>query len=524
MATEPILYPEVEIKPCGAPRIISPDGSAHQTRNARSIQTSPATWPRPQFFHLLAHPAVKTLLFLAGDVAAVMVAHHMAEAVMRRSMNIPNTFLNPPEYFLFYVPFFTALLYLLQGYKNPDLRRPEKELELLFKGVSISFVALACANFVFFKSSAFSRYLLVVWYALALVCLLAARFSLRAAYGALWRRGLARQTALLLGSPAGLAGFQRRLAIQRYQGFEIAGILLEPSEAEASGSIGLTMPVLGGLEDWEAVADAEGARRLVVHLDEMGADHSARLLEIVRRCQEKGLEIEVYSKLFGTTELRYERDEFSGYFRFYAPPRWSRVAQRLMKSALDVLIGLVGSAVTIAITPVVGLFIKLEDGGAIFFGRDYIGSDGRVHRFLKFRTMVTDAEQILENDPALKTRFECSFKLKDDPRILRVGRFLRKYSLDEFPQFFSLLTGQLTFVGPRAITPAARERYGSLLPKLLSMKPGLTGFWQVMGRQTTTYEEKIQMDMFYIDHWSIWLDLVILAKTFWEVLRAKGAY
>src|ERR1700689_1864686 len=137
--------------------------------------------------------------------------------------------------------------------------------------------------------------------------------------------------------------------------------------------------------------------------------------------------------------------------------------------------------------------------------------------------MVTDAEQILENDPALKTRFECSFKLKDDPRILRVGKFLRKYSLDEFPQFFSLLTGQLTFVGPRAITPAAREGYGTLFPKLLSMKPGLTGFWQVMGRQTTTYEEKIQMDMFYIDHWSIWLDFLIMAKTLWEVLRAEGA-
>ena len=257
---------------------------------------------------------------------------------------------------------------------------------------------------------------------------------------------------------------------------------------------------------------------------EIGADRSASLLEIVHRCQEKGIEIEVYSKLFGTTGLRYERDEFSGYFRFYASPQWSRAVQRVVKSALDVLIGLVGSAATIALTPVVGLFIKMEDGGAIFHRREYVGTDGHVHHFLKFRTMVEDAEQVLENNPSLKAEFESSYKLKNDPRVLRAGRFLRKYSLDEFPQFFSLLTGQLTFVGPRAITPAARERYGELLPKLLSMKPGLTGFWQVMGRQTTTYKEKIQMDMFYIDHWSIWLDLVITAKTFWEVVRAKGAY
>jgi lipopolysaccharide/colanic/teichoic acid biosynthesis glycosyltransferase len=247
-------------------------------------------------------------------------------------------------------------------------------------------------------------------------------------------------------------------------------------------------------------------------------------LEIVRFCQKKGIEVEIYSTLFGAAELRYERDEFSGYFRFYSRPQWSRSVQRSVKASLDILIGLCGSAITLILVPVIGLLLKWEDGGAVFHRREYIGTDGQVHHFLKFRTMVEDAEVILRNDPALKAEFNCSFKLKNDPRVLRVGRFLRKYSLDEFPQFFSVLTGQLTFVGPRAITPDACERYGELLPKLLSMKPGLTGFWQVMGRQTTSYEEKIQMDMFYIDQWSIWLDLVIIAKTFSEVVRAKGAY
>jgi exopolysaccharide biosynthesis polyprenyl glycosylphosphotransferase len=521
MATEPILHPGAEIESCGAAAL-----AVHGPR-ARGAYVTRSSWPatrRTQFFDLLGHATAKRILFLAGDVAAVMAAHHMAEIILRRSMKVPATFLNPPDYFLFYVPFFTLLLYLLGGYKNPDLRRPEKELELLFKGVSISFVALACANFVFFKSSGFSRYLLAAWYALALISLLVARFTLRAAYAELWRRGLARQKAILLGSPAGFADFQDRLAIQRHKGCEIAGILLEPGTTAFSAADGVALPILGGLDDWEAIADSEGVRRVVVHLGEIGPDRSAQLLEIVRRCQEKGIEIEVYSKLFGTTGLRNERDEFSGYFRFYAPPRWSRAIQRTVKSALDILIGMVGSAATIALTPVVGLFIKMEDGGAIFHRREYVGMDGRIHHFLKFRTMVEDAEQVLENNPSLRAEFESSFKLKNDPRVLRAGRFLRKYSLDEFPQFFSLLTGQLTFVGPRAITPAARERYGELLPKLLSMKPGLTGFWQVMGRQTTTYKEKIQMDMFYIDHWSIWLDLVITAKTFWEVVRAKGAY
>jgi lipopolysaccharide/colanic/teichoic acid biosynthesis glycosyltransferase len=101
---------------------------------------------------------------------------------------------------------------------------------------------------------------------------------------------------------------------------------------------------------------------------------------------------------------------------------------------------------------------------------------------------------------------------------------LRKYSIDEFPQFFSLLAGRLTFVGPRVISQEETSRYGESLSKLLSVKPGMTGYWQVMGRQKTTYAERIQMDMFYIDHWSLRLDLIIMAKTVWKVLRADGAY
>ena len=124
----------------------------------------------------------------------------------------------------------------------------------------------------------------------------------------------------------------------------------------------------------------------------------------------------------------------------------------------------------------------------------------------------------------LKAQFNGTCKLRNDPRVLRVGRLLRKYSIDEFPEFFSVLTGQLTFVGPRTISREEASRYGELLPKLLSVKPGMTGYWQVMGRQTTTYADRIGMDMFYIDHWSIWLDFLIIAKTFREVLTARGAF
>lgn len=135
-----------------------------------------------------------------------------------------------------------------------------------------------------------------------------------------------------------------------------------------------------------------------------------------------------------------------------------------------------------------------------------------------------NADQILETDEELRSRFREQHKLIDDPRITKLGRFLRRFSLDEFPQFFAVLRGGLTFVGPRTIRDEEAARYGPHLEKLLSVKPGLTGFWQVMGRQTTTYQERVYMDMFYVDRWSIWLDLVIIAKTFWTVLNGEGAY
>jgi lipopolysaccharide/colanic/teichoic acid biosynthesis glycosyltransferase len=195
-----------------------------------------------------------------------------------------------------------------------------------------------------------------------------------------------------------------------------------------------------------------------------------------------------------------------------------------MKRAIDVIVGLIGSLLTLLLIPIIFLLVNLEGRGPLFYRSAYLAPDGNNRYYLKFRTMRVDADKILESDAALQARFREQHKLVDDPRVTRVGRILRKSSLDEFPQFFSVLMGDLTFVGPRTIRDKEAVRYGPQLEKLLSVKPGLTGFWQVMGRQTTTYEERVYMDMFYLDRWSIWLDLVIIAKTFWKVLKAEGAY
>ena len=464
----------------------------------------------------------KRALFAAGDAVALVASHIAAGIAVQYWLGIPREIQSPHDYWIFYLPFFLAVVYLLDRHHSPDLRRPEKELELVVKGISFAFLLLVCANFVVFKTAGFSRYLMAGWYVLALPCVLAARFSLRHLYGALWRRGLARRRTLLVGSAERLSEFHGLLAIQRHQAYDIVGVL--PAEGSLASGYEQAPPALGGLAQWAEVAQDRAVEQIVVCLPHTSEESHRLVSEILHSCLPAGIDVQVYSDVFAARQFNYELDEFSGFFRFFSAARWWERSQLFAKKVLDVAAGIVGSAITLAVFPVVASLIKMEDAGPIFFLSEFLDGQGNVRYYRKFRSMYTNAAEILERDPALKARFEEKQKLVNDPRVTRIGRVLRKYSIDELPEFFSVLKGELSLVGPRTICRREAARYGERLSKLLSVRPGLTGFWQVMGRQLTSYEERIQMDMFYIEHWSIWLDLWIVVKTFWKVIRAEGAY
>lgn len=196
---------------------------------------------------------------------------------------------------------------------------------------------------------------------------------------------------------------------------------------------------------------------------------------------------------------------------------------KVLKRTLDVIGAL---AMLIVLSPVmlaIGFLILVSEGTPLIHRRRVLGVHGEFDAF-KFRSMRTDADQILEQDSALRAAFETSFKLKADPRVTRFGGFLRKFSLDELPQLVNVLAGQMSLVGPRMITAPELEKYGSSRDQLLSVKPGMTGYWQVRGRQDLSYEERVRMDMDYISRWSLGLDLSILLLTPVRVVRGKGAY
>jgi lipopolysaccharide/colanic/teichoic acid biosynthesis glycosyltransferase len=191
------------------------------------------------------------------------------------------------------------------------------------------------------------------------------------------------------------------------------------------------------------------------------------------------------------------------------------------------VLDLIGAASVICLSlpffVVVGLLVAIEDGPPVIYRRRVVGKMGDFDAF-KFRTMHKDAEAMLAANAALKEEFRRDFKLRNDPRVTRVGAVLRKLSLDELPQLFNVLKGEMSLVGPRMISREELEKYGSHQQLLLTVKPGLTGYWQVNGRQNVDYEERVRMDLYYIRHQSISLDLKILLRTPAAVLKREGAY
>ena len=201
---------------------------------------------------------------------------------------------------------------------------------------------------------------------------------------------------------------------------------------------------------------------------------------------------------------------------------------RLVKRSIDVALALIGG---VLITPgliVIALLIKLTSRGPVFYGHRRLGIGNATFLAWKFRTMVTNSDELLEQhfqqNPESRREWESDQKLRNDPRVTRVGHFLRRTSLDELPQIWNVINGEMSLVGPRPIVRAEAERYGEEFDLYQRVRPGMTGLWQVSGRSNTTYRDRVEMDVHYVRNWSVWLDFYLLARTVAVVLRKQGAY
>lgn len=228
------------------------------------------------------------------------------------------------------------------------------------------------------------------------------------------------------------------------------------------------------------------------------------------------------------TNMSLNMRDFGGILGFSSTNYLTKSASLFAKRCIDLCLCLIAAPLVLLLTGLIAIIIKKTSPGPVFYGHKRIGKNHKTITCWKFRSMITNSEEelkrILATDPVRAAEWEKDRKFTDDPRVTPFGKFLRRTSLDELPQLWNIFKGEMSFVGPRPVTEPELVKYGKYADYVLSVQPGLSGMWQISGRSDTGYEERITLDTYYIQNWSIWLDIWIILKTVWVVLKGSGAY
>jgi exopolysaccharide biosynthesis polyprenyl glycosylphosphotransferase len=341
-------------------------------------------------------------------------------------------------------------------------------------------------------------------------------FVLRGALRFLWHHLTGLAPGVVVGPAAVVDLVARRVSTHPETRLALVGYLSASGDSLAS-----ELPRLGSVADISRVASEQAIERVVVTEQEMSEEAAERLIE---ECKAAGLALTFLPQHYGLLGPGIELNRLAELpvldFRFSDPPR-STVA---MKRAMDVTIS---GLLLIALSPLliaVAAAILVDSGRPVLFRQRRAGRDGKPFRMLKFRTMVADAEQRLPELVDLETLDQPAFKIRDDPRITRSGRWLRRTSIDELPQLFNVLRGEMSLVGPRPEEESVVALYDERQRARLAIKPGLTGPMQVYGRSDLTFEERLAMERDYLDNLSLLTDLAILLRTPRAMIRGEGAY
>ena len=294
-----------------------------------------------------------------------------------------------------------------------------------------------------------------------------------------------------------------------------------------SSTIAKEYPCLGTFSDVEHVIKDTGVQTVLICAPGL---EPKKLVSLINRLQLLVKRVAFVPELFGlpTSNItaRGMMEEQAVVLR--VQNNLARKSNRIMKRIFDIVATVCGGILILPILAIIALLIYLDSPGPIVFGHKRVGQGGKEFSCYKFRSMVPNAQEALEvylkENPATREEWEHNFKLKDDPRVTRIGKFLRKTSLDELPQLWNVLVGDMSLVGPRPIVRDEIVKYGDYINDFYLVPPGITGVWQVSGRSDTTYEERVLMDSWYVHNWSVWIDIVYLLKTALVVVKLKGAY
>ncbi len=461
---------------------------------------------------------LRVLLAVVVDMSTIAAAFSLAYLLRFRWQLIPAED-SPPAapYFAILTPLIPVwvMVFAAYGLYRDRLQSFLDEALKILSAVSVGIMGLLATSF-FYRQFSYSRlWILYAWF-LSIVLVLFGRGLGRAITRALRARGIDVSRVLIVGAgPEGVA-VARVLTANAALGHRPVAFL----DAARGGQID-GLPIVGVPLDVLSVVRQRGIQRVVIA---QPPDARELTMQVAALCQEAGVPFAIVPDLYTLVATGAEVEVVGQVPLLTLRGNLSKGWGRRVKDVVDLLGAFLGLVLGFPLFAVFACCVVVDSPGPILYRQRRIGKGGIPFWAWKFRTMYVDAEARLAQDPALRQQFERAFKLIDDPRVTRMGRWLRRTGFDELPQLINVLKGEMSLVGPRPIVEDELRKYGPWERRLLCVRPGLTGLWQVLRQDEPDYAERVSLDMYYIDHWSVGMDLKILLRTLPSVIAGRGAY
>ncbi len=438
---------------------------------------------------------------------------------------------------LFFAMSAVPLLLAYQGvYRFQGPFNYSNDATRIFKAVAIAALLIAAWAFLFrggyqFREFSYSRGVFIINFPMLLLLVVAFHAVVRVVQTRFRHSGINLIPAIVVGTTVETEKTIRELEKHTELGYRVIGILTVSPEAKETLIAG--KPVIGDFEKLPALVREYGVREVVITETTLSSDTLFEMMMQIGRARR--VEFRYAPSLFELLPQKTSVDQIGvlPMVRLFREPLSD--GARFVKRVSDIFIAAVAMSITLPLWIISAVAIKIGSRGPILFKQERVGMDGRVFHCYKFRTMVSDAEEDIHRD-AYKRNISSELdanigdnvkpvfgKVKDDERITKAGRWLRRFSIDELPQFLNVIKGDMSVVGPRPPIPYEVEEYELRHRKRLDMKPGITGLWQVSGRNRLPFEEMVRIDLYYIENWSLLLDLKIILLTIPAIVRGDGA-
>ncbi len=463
------------------------------------------------------------LWVICVDIAAINVAIFAAYLLRYRLQWFADVVYDAP--FTAYLPFalyFSLIVPLFiaaeGGYRHWRGRSLLDHLYHITNAVAKALVIALALAFVL-QPRIYSRLLLLEAGVGMALFLALGRMVERRILASMRRRGIGVTRVVIVGAGEVGRRVMRTIVARPDLGYEIVGYV-DDNPKKGHGEIG-RIKGLGAVDDLAEVIDRERVDEVLVTLP---WTHHRRILSVLRECERRNVAARIVPDLFQLSLSRVEVSDLGGVPLVSVQEIAFSRGALLFKRAMDLTGSVLGMVLGAPLFALIALAIRLDSPGPIIFRQERVGKGGRRFYIYKFRSMREGAEQEKEKLKALNEADGPLFKIRNDPRLTRVGAILRRTSLDELPQLFNVFRGEMSLVGPRPPTPDEVEQYLPWHLQRLAVPPGMTGLWQVSGRSELTFDEMVLLDIYYIEHWSPWLDFAILLRTIPKVILGEGAY